>query len=75
MNKKYLVVQVGLDMFCEFAKYADENIFIKIYGESLETHLWEKHVKFQERNMTWTYNGMDNGNRSKMVKYILERKI
>lgn len=66
MNKK------TLDSFCEFAKYADLKLFIKIYGERLGTHFWDKHINFQNRNMTWTYNDMDNEHRTKLIEYLSE---
>jgi hypothetical protein len=64
-----------LDSFCEFSKYANLDIFIEIFGEKLGTHLWNKYIEDYERDMVWTYNGLDNDNRERLVKYLKEREV
>jgi hypothetical protein len=71
MDEKLFPIQVSLDMFCEFAKTANFWTFKEIFGERLGEHFWNKHIDNHDRNMTWTYNDMDNENRNKLVKYLL----
>lgn len=75
LTKNQEVFKWNLDEFCEFAKYADLKLFVKIYGERLGNHFWGKHIDFHQRNMTWTYNDMETHYREKMVKYISEREV
>jgi hypothetical protein len=64
-----------LDAFCEFAKYADYNLFVEIFGKRLGEHFWWKHEGSHRRNMTWTYNDMDNSNRDKIIQYLTKREL